>query len=261
MQIYQVGGAVRDEALGLPIKERDWVVVGGTPDALTSQGYKPVGRDFPVFLHPKTHEEYALARTERKAGTGHTGFICHFEPSTTLEEDLMRRDLTINAMAKSSDGKVFDPYGGMRDLNARVLRHVSPAFVEDPLRVLRVARFAATLEPFHFTLAPETLHLMQNMVAKGELATLTPERVWKELMKAMLAPSPHMFFEVLEVCDALPVLFPEIQDWTPVLQDLKAYVQANSNVHAPSEPTVAECRWACSVSSLPNSVLRQLHSR
>ncbi|WMC11018.1 multifunctional CCA addition/repair protein [Oceanimonas pelagia] len=224
MKIYLVGGAVRDELLGLRVTERDYMVVGATPKQLLDLGYTQVGRDFPVFLHPHSKEEYALARTERKAGSGYTGFICDFGPDVTLEEDLRRRDLTINAIARSETGELIDPYGGVADIQARVLRHVSGAFTEDPLRVLRVARFAARFHHLGFTLARETQALMQNMAAGGELTALTPERVWKETEKALACDNPQVFFEVLRDCGALAVLFPEVnalfgvpgpRDWHP----------------------------------------------
>lgn len=210
MEIYLVGGSVRDALLNLLTQDRDWVVVGATPEALIAEGYQPVGKDFPVFLHPKTHEEYALARIEKKVGKGYTGFTCFFSPEVTLEQDLSRRDLTINAIAKAQDGKLIDPFGGIKDINARVLRHVSPAFVEDPLRVLRVARFAARFAPLGFTIAPETQQLMADIVAAGELNTLTPERVWKETEKALSTQQPATYFAVLRDCGALDVLFPEL---------------------------------------------------
>ena len=185
MNTYLVGGAVRDALLGLPVKDRDWVVVGATPEAMAEAGYRPVGRDFPVFLHPETHEEHALARTERKSGPGYRGFVFDTDPSVTLEEDLSRRDLTINAIARRGNGELVDPYGGVRDVERRVLRHVSDAFVEDPVRVLRVARFAARLAPFGFRVAEETRALMRRMVADGEVAHLVAERVWQELEGAL----------------------------------------------------------------------------
>ncbi|NHH99748.1 MULTISPECIES: multifunctional CCA addition/repair protein [Oceanimonas] len=224
MKIYLVGGAVRDTLLGLNVKERDYMVVGATPAQLLDLGYSQVGKDFPVFLHPNSKEEYALARTERKAGSGYTGFICDFGPEVTLEEDLRRRDLTINAIAQNDAGELIDPYGGVADIEARVLRHVSEAFAEDPLRVLRVARFAARFHHLGFTLARETHALMQNMAASGELTALTPERVWKETEKALASDNPQVFFEVLRACGALAVLFPEVdalfgvpgpKDWHP----------------------------------------------
>lgn len=207
MKIYRVGGSVRDELLGRPVADRDYVVVGATPEEMRSRGFRSVGRDFPVFLHPDTHEEYALARTERKTGRGHRGFIFHAAPDVTLEADLARRDLTINAMARAEDGTLVDPFGGASDLRAGVLRHVGPAFAEDPLRVLRVARFAARLD---FDLAPETEAMMRTIVAGGELAMIAPERVWQELARALMEPRPSRFFAVLRRCGALKGLFPEI---------------------------------------------------
>lgn len=207
-QTFLVGGAVRDELLGLPVKDRDWVVVGASVDAMLDAGYQQVGRDFPVFLHPQTHEEYALARTERKQGRGHTGFVVHADVSVTLEQDLKRRDLTINAIAKDLQGKLIDPYGGRQDLSDKVLRHVSPAFVEDPLRVLRVARFAAQLPQFE--IAPETMALMSEVVTSGELATLSRERVWSETERVLGLSTYARFFTVLDACGALPVWFDEL---------------------------------------------------
>lgn len=207
MKIYQVGGSVRDALLGLPVKDRDFVVVGATPDEMLAAKFKPVGRDFPVFLHRDTHEEYALARTERKSGRGHQGFVFHAAPDVTLEEDLARRDLTINAMARGADGALIDPHGGQRDLEARVLRHVSPAFEEDPLRVLRVARFAAR---FGFAVADETLAMMRRLVERGELRELSPERVWQELARGLVAAQPSRMFSVLRGCGALREVAPEL---------------------------------------------------
>jgi tRNA nucleotidyltransferase (CCA-adding enzyme) len=207
MKIYRVGGSVRDELLGRPVADRDYVVVGATPQAMRASGFRPVGRDFPVFLHPQTHEEYALARTERKTGRGHRGFSFHAAPEVTLEEDLARRDLTINAMARADDGTLIDPFGGERDLRDGVLRHVGPAFAEDPLRVLRVARFAAR---FGFAVAPETQALMRALATGGELATLSAERVWQELAKALMGATPSRFFSTLLSCGALAQLFPEL---------------------------------------------------
>ena len=197
MEVYLVGGAVRDELLGLPIKERDWVVVGATTQEMLSQGFKKVGKDFPVFLHPDTKEEYALARTERKSGSGYYGFEVYAEPTVTLEEDLLRRDLTINAMAKNDTGENIDPYGGQQDLSAKQLRHVSNAFTEDPLRVVRVARFAASLQPLGFTIAEETLQLMRHIVSTGEIKELAAERVWQETERALASQAPATFFSVL----------------------------------------------------------------
>jgi tRNA nucleotidyltransferase (CCA-adding enzyme) len=219
LQTYLVGGAVRDELLGLPVHERDHVVLGATPAQMRAQGFRQVGRDFPVFLHPRTGEEYALARTERKSGSGHRGFTVHAEPGVTLEEDLRRRDLTINAIARAGDGTLIDPFGGRRDLTARLLRHVSPAFVEDPLRILRVARFSTRLAPLGFTVAPETLTLMREMVAAGMLAELPPERIWREWEKALEQAAPGMFFEVLHACGAHAVLWPELP-WAGAEQPL-----------------------------------------
>ncbi|MEN8220078.1 MAG: multifunctional CCA addition/repair protein [Pseudomonadota bacterium] len=207
MKIYQVGGAVRDKYLAHPSKDKDWVVVGATPEILLELGYTPVGRDFPVFLHPQTHEEYALARTERKTKPGYTGFTVYAAPDVTLEDDLQRRDLTINAMALDSDGQLIDPFNGLADLRAGILRHVSPAFVEDPVRILRVARFAAR---FGFRVAEETLALMIEMVNNGEVDALVAERVWQETVRALDARKPQIFFEVLRNCGALARIFPEI---------------------------------------------------
>ncbi len=212
MEIYLVGGAVRDKLLGLPVKERDWVVVGTTVDDMLAEGYKQVGKDFPVFLHPDSHEEYALARTERKSGHGYKGFLVHAEPDVTLEEDLKRRDLTVNAIAESKNGDLIDPFNGQDDLNAGLLRHVSPAFAEDPVRILRVARFAARFDKFGFHVAHKTNALMRQMVADGEVDYLVPERVWAELEKALQTDRPHIFFKVLRGCGALEILFPEIDN-------------------------------------------------
>lgn len=211
MNIYAVGGAVRDELLGLPVQDRDWVVVGATPEDLTSRGFRPVGRDFPVFLHPVTHEEYALARTERKSGPGYKGFVVHASPEVTLEQDLQRRDLTINAMARDADGHLIDPFGGAEDLRERVLRHVSEAFAEDPVRILRVARLAARFKArFDFRVAPETMDLMRRMVAEGEADALVPERVWAELARGLAEPTPSELFRILDASGALAHVLPEI---------------------------------------------------
>ncbi len=215
MQIYLVGGAVRDKLLGLPVTERDWVVVGATPDAMLELGYQPVGREFPVFLHPETKEEYALARTERKTGPGYTGFETCADPGITLEEDLLRRDLTINAMAETPAGELVDPYGGRDDLDNGLLRHVSPAFAEDPVRILRTARFAARFATRGFHVAHTTNTLMRTMVNNGEVEHLVPERVWAELVKALATDKPVRFFTVLAACGALHTLFPEC---IPLLQ-------------------------------------------
>src|ERR1700726_2023983 len=207
MQVYLVGGAVRDALLGVAAKERDWVVVGGTREELLRLKYREVGRDFPVFLHPETHEEHALARLERKVSPGYRGFAVEFGPEVTLEEDLARRDLTINAIAQAADGSLLDPHGGQRDLKARMLRHVSPAFVEDPVRILRVARFAARFASLGFHVAPETLALMRAMVERGEVDALVPERVWQESEKALREPKASEFLSVLRACGALRGLF------------------------------------------------------
>ncbi|WP_163558526.1 polynucleotide adenylyltransferase [Halomonas sp. NO4] len=210
LDVYRVGGAVRDARLGWPVTDTDWVVVGATPEAMERRGFKPVGRDFPVFLHPETHEEYALARTERKSGHGYTGFTVHASPAVTLEEDLARRDLTINAMAETRGGELVDPYGGLADLEARTLRHVSPAFVEDPLRVLRTARFLARYAHLGFAIAEETRALMRRLAASGELAHLVAERVWTETEKALAEPTPAVYFRALHDCGALSALLPEL---------------------------------------------------
>jgi tRNA nucleotidyltransferase (CCA-adding enzyme) len=231
MDIYLVGGAVRDQLLGRPVHEHDWVVVGARPEDLLALGYRAVGKDFPVFLHPETQDEYALARTERKSGRGHTGFICDFTPGITLEEDLIRRDLTINAIAQASDGSLVDPYGGQRDLAARKLRHVSPAFREDPLRVFRVARFAARYAPLGFSVAEETLALMREMHASGELETLTPERVWKETERALAEPCPDVYVSVLRDCGALSAWFPEVDRLFGVPQRPEYHPEVDSGVH------------------------------
>lgn len=210
MKVYLVGGAVRDQLLGLPVKERDWVVIGGTPEELLKQGYQQVGRDFPVFLHPKTHEEYALARTERKRSSGYYGFACDFNPQVSLEEDLARRDLTINAMAMDENGVLIDPYHGEDALHEKILRHVSPAFVEDPVRVLRIARFAARFHHLGFTVSNETRCLMSEMVQKGEVSHLVPERVWQEFHRSLTEANPEQFIMVLRSCGALRVVIPEL---------------------------------------------------
>lgn len=219
MKVYLVGGAVRDELIGRPVQERDWVVVGSTPEDMQGRGYRQVGREFPVFLHPETGEEYALARTERKSGRGHRAFVVASDPTVSLEEDLRRRDLTINAMARDTDGRLIDPWGGRRDLEDRILRHVSAAFVEDPLRVLRLARFRAELAPWGFRVAPETMELMRRMVASGELSDLTAERVGRETLRALAAPVPSLYFTTLLECQALPVLLPELAALRGVAQD------------------------------------------
>ncbi|HUO67048.1 MAG TPA: multifunctional CCA addition/repair protein [Gammaproteobacteria bacterium] len=231
MKVYEVGGAVRDALLGLPVKERDWVVVGSSADELLAQGYRRVGKDFPVFLHPTTNDEYALARTERKVGRGYTGFQFDTAATVTLEQDLERRDLTINAIARAPDGTLIDPWGGRRDLEARVLRHVSPAFAEDPLRVLRVARFAARFAKLGFTVAPETLRLMAEIVASGEIEALTPERVWQETAKALGEDDPAAYIEVLRACGALARVFPEVDALFGVPQSERWHPEIDTGVH------------------------------
>ena len=231
MQTYLVGGAVRDKLLGLPAGDRDFVVVGETQEAMQAHGFKPVGRDFPVFLHPHTGEEYALARTERKSGRGYRGFIVDADPSVSLEEDLGRRDFTINAIAEDDTGQRVDPYGGVRDLEACVLRHVGPAFVEDPLRVLRAARFMARFASLGFSIAPETMTLMQAMVASGELVTLVPERVWQELSRALASKTPSAFLRTLRDCGALAVVLPEVDALYGVPQRAEYHPEIDTGVH------------------------------
>ncbi len=231
MQIYLVGGAVRDQLLGLPVRERDWVVVGATPDQMDALGYRRVGRDFPVYLHPDTQEEYALARTERKTGSGYRGFEVHADPSVTLEEDLQRRDLTINAIAQTATGELIDPAGGHAHLQARLLHHVSDAFREDPVRILRVARFAARFYELGFRVAPATLDLMRAMVMAGEVAALVPERVWQETATALAEPRPDVYVQVLRDCGALQVVFPEIDALFGVPQPPQWHPEADTGVH------------------------------
>jgi tRNA nucleotidyltransferase (CCA-adding enzyme) len=252
MQIYKVGGAVRDRLLGRPVSEIDWVVVGATAEQMQALGFRPVGADFPVFLHPQTGEEYALARTERKSGRGYGGFTFHASPDVTLEQDLIRRDLTVNAMAEDDQGRLIDPYGGQRDLQARVLRHVSPAFAEDPLRVLRVARFAARYAPLGFSVAPETLSLMRRLSDSGELAALIPERSWKEISRALLEPRPDVFIRVLHDCGALKALLPEVDALFGVPQPPAHHPEIDTGLHLLS--VLRQCaehrqpltvRWAC----------------
>jgi len=231
MQTYLVGGAVRDRLLGLPPGDRDFVVVGETPEAMHARGFKTVGRDFPVFLHPKTGEEYALARTERKSGRGHRGFVVDAHPDVTLEQDLERRDFTINAIAEAEDGTLVDPYGGERDLKARVLRHVGPAFSEDPLRVLRAARFMARFASMGFQVAPDTMALMRSMVESGELAELVPERVWQELVRALASAKPSAFLQTLRACGALAVVLPEVDALYGVPQRAEYHPEVDTGVH------------------------------
>lgn len=252
MQIFKVGGAVRDRMLGRPVSEVDWVVVGASAEQMLEQGFRPVGADFPVFLHPQTGEEYALARTERKSGRGYGGFTFHASPEVTLEQDLIRRDLTVNAMAEDQLGNLIDPYGGQQDLQARVLRHVSPAFAEDPLRVLRVARFAARYAPLGFSVAEETLALMRQLADSGELSHLTAERSWKEISRALMEPRPDVFIRVLRDCGALAVLLPEVDALFGVPQPPAHHPEIDTGVHVLS--VLRQCaehdqpltvRWAC----------------
>jgi tRNA nucleotidyltransferase (CCA-adding enzyme) len=231
MQVYLVGGAVRDRLLGRPVKERDWVVVGASPAELERQGFVPVGREFPVFLHPDTHEEHALARLERKVAPGYRGFTTQFSPDVTLEEDLRRRDLTINAMAETPAGDIVDPYGGRRDLEARLLRHVSASFIEDPVRVVRVARFAARYAELGFRVAEETVALMRSMTESGELTALVPERVWQETERALGESRPDVFFETLRECGALQVIFPELAALYGVPQPPRWHPEIDTGVH------------------------------
>lgn len=252
MQIYKVGGAVRDRLLGKPVTDIDWVVVGATTEEMLAQGFRPVGADFPVFLHPKSGEEYALARTERKSGRGYGGFTFHASPEVTLEEDLIRRDLTINAMAEDAQGVLTDPYHGQQDLEARLLRHVSTAFAEDPLRVLRVARFAARYADLGFTVAPETLELMRQLSASGELEALTAERSWKEISRALMENQPQVFIQVLRDCNALKVLMPEVDALFGVPQPEAHHPEIDTGVHtlsvlqqAAQHQQPLTVRWAC----------------
>jgi tRNA nucleotidyltransferase (CCA-adding enzyme) len=253
MEIYLVGGAIRDELLGLSVKERDWVVVGSTPEEMLHLGYIPVGKDFPVFLHPTTHEEYALARTERKIGRGYKGFKFYTDPNVTLEEDLKRRDLTINAIAKNQNGSLIDPYNGQADLQNKTLRHVSEAFVEDPVRILRVARFAARFTDF--SIHSSTLELMQKMVANGEINFLVAERVWQELERALASTKPSRFFFVLKECHALKTLFPEFAD------DKLFEVAINSLDRATMISNVSEIRFAVFLGVLPIEKIKNICQR
>ncbi|MCU4367953.1 multifunctional CCA addition/repair protein [Acinetobacter courvalinii] len=240
MQVYLVGGAVRDHLLGHPYHEKDYVVVGATPEQLLAEGYQPVGKDFPVFLHPKTKEEYALARTEHKSGVGYHGFQFFTDTSVKLEDDLIRRDLTINAMAMDETGTVYDPYGGQQDLQHKILRHVSDAFTEDPLRVLRVARFAARYAAYGFKVAEETLQLMRKIAQSGELSALTPERVWKETSRALMEDHADVYFQILKDCDALEALFPEINALFGVPQRPEYHPEIDCGIH-----TLMALKQAC----------------
>lgn len=229
MKVYSVGGAVRDELLGLPVKDRDFVVVGSTPSEMQALGYRPVGKDFPVFLHPKTHEEYALARTERKTAPGYKGFQIHASPEVTLEEDLARRDFTMNAIAKDESGQLVDPYHGLEDIQAKIIRHVSPAFSEDPVRILRAARFAARFT--EFSVASETMSLMREMVAAGEVDALVAERVWQELAKGLMEAKPSRMFELLRECGALQRIMPELDRLWGVPQPPQHHPEIDTGVH------------------------------
>jgi tRNA nucleotidyltransferase (CCA-adding enzyme) len=255
MQVYRVGGVVRDRLLGLPVTDHDWVVVGATAAEMVAAGYTPVGRDFPVFLHPRTKDEYALARTERKSGPGYRGFTVHADPSVTLEDDLARRDLTINAIAEAEDGRLIDPFGGQRDLQAGVLRHVSAAFAEDPVRILRLARFAARWP--RFTIAPETAALCARMVAAGEADALVAERVWQEISRGLMESRPSRMFEALRDCGALARVLPEVADLWRVPQPPEHHPEIDTGVHlmrvldtAARLGTPLTVRWACLVQDL-----------
>ncbi len=264
MQVYLVGGAVRDEQLGLPVTERDWCVVGAAPADLVNEGYKQVGKDFPVFLHPETGEEYALARTERKTAPGYHGFDFDTSPNVTIEEDLGRRDLTINALAKDSSGQLVDPFGGMADLRQRLLRHVSDAFAEDPVRILRVAKFAARFAHLGFRIAPDTRDLMRQMVAAGEADALVPDRVWKETEAALAGPRPRVFFEALRGCGALQIVFPEIDRLFGVPQPAKWHPEIDTGLHtmmvideAEKVSDAPEVRFAALVHDIGKGVTRK----
>lgn len=253
MKIYTVGGAIRDALLGLPVQDRDYVVVGATPEDMIARGFTPVGKDFPVFLHPLTHAEYALARTERKTAPGYKGFVFHTAPDVTLEEDLVRRDLTINAMAQAEDGAIIDPFGGQQDLRAKLFRHVSAAFAEDPVRILRVARFAARF--VEFSVAPETNALMRRMVAAGEVDALVPERVWQELARGLMEAKPSRMFDVLRDCGALARILPELDVLWGVPQPEKHHPEIDTGVHVMMVIDTA-ARQGC---SLPIRLAALLH--
>ncbi|MDF0729821.1 CCA tRNA nucleotidyltransferase [Pseudomonas entomophila] len=257
MQIYKVGGAVRDRLLGRPVSDIDWLVVGATVEQMQAQGFRPVGADFPVFIHPKSGEEYALARTERKSGRGYGGFTFHASPEVTLEEDLIRRDLTINAMAEDDQGNLCDPYGGKADLERRILRHVSPAFAEDPLRVLRVARFAARYAPLGFRVAEETLALMRQISASGELQALTAERSWKEIERALMEAQPEVFIQVLRDCHALKELMPELD---ALLHDA-SHPPLAALEHAARYRQPLHVRWACLLLGLDLKAIKAINQR
>ncbi len=269
MDIYLVGGAVRDALLGLPVHERDYVVVGATPDEMLTQGFKQVGRDFPVFLHPDTQDEYALARTERKQGHGYRGFTVHAAPEVTLNEDLARRDLSINAMAMDAEGHLIDPYGGLQDLQQKCLRHVSPAFVEDPLRVLRLARFAARFWHLHFRVAKDTLALAQHIAQSGELAYLQPERIWQEIYRGLLTENPAIFWQTLQDCQALTALIPEtawhaqwqcrdvfeMLDHTKSLPLPRRWALWMLDIYGPKAATVEKLKVLAKAWAIPKTVL------
>ncbi|WP_072055292.1 multifunctional CCA addition/repair protein [Aliivibrio fischeri] len=255
MKIYLVGGAVRDSLLNIDVKDKDWVVVGSTPQEMGALGYQTVGQDFPVFLHPKTKEEYALARTERKSGQGYKGFTCYAEPDVTLEEDLLRRDLTINAIAQADNGELIDPYNGQQDIIDRTLRHVSDAFTEDPLRVLRVARFAARFHHLGFTVAPETMNLMKVLVDSGELSHLTAERVWQEWQKSLSSQHPEIFLSTLKECGALAIVLPELDALFGVPQPEKWHPEIDTGIH-----TLMVAQQAALLSQdLPTRFAAQVH--
>ncbi|MGD8112085.1 multifunctional CCA addition/repair protein [Vibrio sp. TRT 17S01] len=255
VQVYLVGGAVRDLLLNIAVYDKDWVVVGSSPKQMLEAGFTPVGKDFPVFLHPTTKEEHALARTERKTGSGYTGFECHFAADVTLEEDLLRRDLTINAIAQDKNGDLIDPYGGKADLQNRILRHVSDAFTEDPLRVLRVARFAAKLSHLGFTIAPETIALMKQIAQSGELQCLTPERVWQEWYKSLSTQDPQVFLSVLRECGALKIVLPELDCLFGVPQPVQWHPEIDTGIH-----TLMVAKQAAQLStSLPVRFASQVH--
>ena len=246
MKIYLVGGAVRDKILGLKVTDRDWVVTGSTPDEMLKQGFTPVGKDFPVFLHPKTHEEYALARTERKTAAGYHGFQFHADSDVSLEEDIKRRDLTINALAEDQQGNIIDYVDGQADIENRVLRHISPAFAEDPVRILRIARFASRFSNLGFRIADETMELMRDMVKNGEVDALVPERVWQETVKSLAEPSPDVFIETLRACGALEILYPEIDRLFGVPQPEEHHPEIDTGVH-----TLMVLQQACLLSDEP----------
>ena len=249
MQIYLVGGAVRDRLLSLPVKDKDFVVVGATPAEMLAQGYQQVGKDFPVFLHPSSKQEYALARTERKSGAGYTGFTCYAAPDVTLEQDLLRRDLTINAMVEDSNGQVIDPLNARVDLDNRILRHISASFSEDPLRVLRVARFAARFHHLGFTIADETLALMQAMTQAGDLAELTPERVWQEVEKTLSAANPEVFFQVLKKIDALAVILPELDNLFALKREINSEDETKTEKNSAGQQALLQLKQTALLST------------